>query len=96
MIVSIGKEALASFAAGNGSVGASAIQLPGAAVSKHVVIRASSDNGNVVIVGHSPDAVGAGFVLAAGEQTPPIYVDDLSKVWVKGGAASQAFSWLVN
>jgi hypothetical protein len=96
MNVAIGKEALGSFAAGNGSVGTSAAQLPGRLVNKHVVIRAGSDNGNVVIVGHSADAVGAGFVLAAGEQTPPIYVDDLSKLWIKGGAASQAFSWLVN
>jgi hypothetical protein len=96
MSLQIGKEAIASFAAGNGSVGTSAAQLPGGAVSKHVVIRASAGNGNVVMVGQSADTVASGFVLAAGEQTPPICVDDLSKLWVKGGASSQAYSWLAN
>ena len=96
MNIDIGKESLPSFAAGSGSVGTSAAQLPGGLVNKHVVIRADSGNGNVVMVGQSAATVASGFVLAAGEQTPPIYVDDLGKLWVKGGAAAQAYSWLVN
>jgi len=96
MYFDIGKESLPSFAAGSGTVGTSAVQLPGARVCKHVVIRAGSGNGNVIMVGQSADTVANGYTLAAGEQSPPIYVDDLGKLWVRGGAASQAYSWLAN
>jgi hypothetical protein len=93
-VVDIGKEAVAGFAAGDGTVGTTAAQLPDHQVLKHVVVRANGGNANIVMVGHSHDAVATGFVLAAGEQTPPIYVDDLGKVWVQGGAASQGYSWI--
>lgn len=96
MVVQIGKEAVASFQAGDGTVGVSPAALPGGAVLKHVVVRANGANTNVIMVGHSSDAVANGFVLAKGEQTPPIYVDDLSKVWLQGGAASQGFSWIAS
>ncbi len=96
MVVQIGKEAVATFAAGDGTVGTAAAQLPGGAVLKHVVVRANAGNSNVIMVGQSAAAVPNGFVLAAGEQTPPIYVDDLSKVWLLGGAASQGFSWIAS
>ncbi len=96
MITQIGKESLATFAAGDGTVGLSAAQLPGREVLKHVVVRANGGNANVIMVGHSADAVGTGFILSAGQMTPPIYVDDLSKIWVVGGAASQGFSWIAS
>ena len=95
MQIDIAKEAIASFSAGSGTVGTSPVQLPGGLVKKHVVIKANAGNTNVVMVG-GPNTVASGFVLAAGEQTPPIYVDDLGKIWVKGGAASQSFSWLAS
>lgn len=97
MTTELGKESVASFAAGDGTVGtSSAVQLPGRTVLKHVVVRANGGNTNIVMVGHSEATVAAGFVLAAGEETPPIYVDDLSKIWVLGGAASQGFSWIAS
>lgn len=94
--VQIGKESLAEFATGSGTIGTAADKLPGREVRKHVVVRANGGNGNVVMVGHSADAVANGFILSAGQMTPPIYIDDLSKIWVLGGAASQGYSWIAS
>jgi len=94
MITAIGKEAVAGFMAGDGSVDTSAIQLPGAEVMKHVVVRANGGNSNIIMVGHSKDAVASGFILSAGQMTPPIYVDDRKKVWLIGSADGQGFSWI--
>jgi hypothetical protein len=94
--VDIGKEAVPEFATGNGTIGTSADHLPQHAVRKHVVVRANGGNANIVQVGHSADAVANGFILSAGQMTPPIYIDDLSKVWVLGGAASQGYSWIAS
>lgn len=96
-VVQIGKEAVASFAAGDGTVGATPATLtPGGAVNKHVVVRANSANTDVIMVGHSAQAVANGFVLKAGDQTPPIYVDDLAKVWLLGAASNPGFSWIAS
>lgn len=96
--VNIAKESLPSgFMAGNGTVGTSeqVIDDKAFAIQKHIVIRADSDNGNDIIVGRPGDAAN-GFILHAGETSPPIYVDDTSKVAVVGGAADQAYSWIAN
>lgn len=96
-VIDIAKEAISTFAAGDGTIGLTPTQLtPGGQVNKHVVVRANGGNSNVIMVGPSAAAVGAGFVLAAGNQTPPIYVDDLSKVWLLGGAAAQGYSWIAS
>ena len=94
--VKIGQESQAGFAAGDGTIGTTEEALPAFPVMKHVVIRANGGNGNIIMVGHSQAAVANGFVLAAGERTPEIYVDDLSKIWIKGGAASQGYSWIAS
>ena len=94
--IDIAKEAMATFAAGDGTVGTSPAALPGGQSNKHVVVRANAGNTNVIMVGPSALAVPSGFVLAAGEQTPPIYVDDLGKIWLVGSAASQGFSWIAS
>ena len=96
--INIGKESLEDgFLTGNGTVGTSeakisAVNFP---IRKHVVIRADSGNTNTITVGR-PGAATVGYVLAAGEQTPPLYVDETDKVRVIGGAASQNFSWVAN
>jgi hypothetical protein len=97
-VVNIGKEAMPAFMAGNGTVGMTPAQLSTMTleVRKHVVVRASSDNGSTVAVGSAAALAANGFILAAGEQTPPIYVDDLSKIWVVGGDADQEFNWIAN
>lgn len=94
-ISGIGKESVDRFFAGNGTVGTAeaAISPVGLDVRKHIVVRADSGNGNTVIVGPVGHAAN-GFVLNAGEQTPPIYVENTDLVAVIGGAASQNFSWI--
>ena len=94
MITQIGKEAVAGFAAGDGTVDQVALQLDGGEVLKHVVVRANGGNSGVIMVGHSANAVANGFVLAHGEQTPPIYVNDRKKIWLIGSADGQGFSWI--
>lgn len=98
-MVNIGQESLQDgFMAGNGTIGqtegkVSSVNFP---IRKHIVIRASAANGaEEVIVGRPGDAVN-GFRLAAGEQTPPIYVDETDKVRVVATAAGQDYSWVAN
>lgn len=94
--VRIGQESQAGFAAGDGTIGTAEASLPAYPVMKHVVVRANGGNSNIIMVGHGQSAVANGFVLAAGERTPEIYVDDLSKIWIKGGAAAQGYSWIAS
>jgi hypothetical protein len=84
-VVEIVKESLPSWAAGDGTVGTTPAKLGSLPVLKHVIVRANGGNGSdKVMVGHSAAAAAAGFVLASGVRSPPIYVDDLAKVWVVG------------
>jgi hypothetical protein len=94
-VVNVVKESLPEFLAGHGTVGTdeqkiSEVNLP---VHKHIVIRAASDNGGEIMVS-SPGRAAEGFILAQGEQTPPIYVDETDKVAVVGSEADQDYSWL--
>lgn len=97
-VVSIGKEALSEgFMAGSGTIGTteglvSPVEFP---ISKHIIIRATAGNSGTIKVGRPGNATN-GFILAAGEQTPPIYVDATSKVAIIGSASGQGFSWLIN
>ena len=80
---------------GNGTVGTSeqklsAIDWP---LLKFVAIQASADNGDTITVGR-PGAASAGWILNAGESTPPIPVDNTSKLAVIGGDAGQQYNWL--
>lgn len=97
-IMSIGKEAVDSFFAGNGTVGTSPQPLHevGVGVRKHIVVRASADNGTETISVGPVGRSATGFVLAAGEQTPPIYVENTDLVEVVASAASQDYSWIAN
>jgi len=63
-------------------------------VKKYVMLRANGANGNVIMVGNRADNAEGGFILSAGQQSPPIYVDDLAKVYIVGGAADQGYSWI--
>ena len=66
----------------------------GGVVRKYVVVRADNANGNVIKIGTTVDNADDGFILSAGQQSPPIYVDDLNKVYLVGGAAGQNYSWI--
>jgi len=96
--VQVVKESLPGFMAGNGTVGGTPAQLTTIAfpITKHVVVQAASGNGSTVSVGPASAQAANGYILAAGESTPPIYVDDTSKVWVVGGAADQDYNWIAN
>ena len=63
-------------------------------VKKYVMLRANGANGNVIMVGNTATGAEDGFILSAGQQSPPIHVDDLNKVYLVGGAADQGFSWI--
>jgi len=79
---------------GNGTVGASegaldAIDWP---ILKYVIIHAAAGNGGTVTVG-IPGSAALGWILAAGESTPPIPVDNINKLAVIGSAPAQAYNW---
>lgn len=63
-------------------------------VKKHIMLRANGANGTVIMVGNTADSADNGFILSAGQQSPPIYVDDLNKLYIVGGAADQGYSWI--
>ncbi len=93
--VSIAKESSENFATGHGSVGATKAALIAGEtpLQKFVEIKADLTNANNVFVGINTVTTSTGFLLDAGESVK-IPIDDMSKVWVVGGAASQGFSWL--
>lgn len=96
--VYIGKESLPEgFAAGNGSVGTSETPLVAVsvAVRKHVTIRANAGNSGTISFGPK-NRSNAGFILAAGDTSPPIYVEDAKLIYLIGSDVSQAYSWLSN
>jgi hypothetical protein len=66
----------------------------GGEVKKYVVVRANGANTGIILIGTTVSNVGDGFILSAGQVTPPIYVDQLNKVYLKGGAADQGYSWI--
>ena len=63
-------------------------------VKKYVMLRANGANGNVIMVGNTADNADNGFILSAGQQSPPLHVDDLNKLYIVGGAADQGYSWV--
>lgn len=92
----IGYESQPNFACGDGTIGTAGAALVSFPIRKHVVIRANAGNGSTIIIAPSEAGLATGFVLSAGQMTPPIYIDDLSKVWIKGGASSQGYSWIAS
>ncbi len=63
-------------------------------VKKYVMLRANGANGSVIMVGPSAAEAANGFILSAGQQSPPIYVDNLNKLYLVGGASDQNYSWI--
>ena len=79
---------------GHGTVGTAeapldAIEWP---LRKWVVIHAAAGNSNTITVGR-PGSASSGWVLAAGESTPPIPVDNTKHLAVIGGAGGQNYNW---
>ena len=63
-------------------------------VKKYIMLRANGANGNVIMVGNTADNADNGFILSAGQQSPPIYANNLNKLYLVGGAADQGYSWI--
>jgi len=63
-------------------------------VNKYVVVRANGANTGIILIGTTVANVGDGFILSAGQVSPPIYVDQLNKLYLVGGTANQAYSWI--
>jgi len=59
---------------------------------KGVVLRANSGNTAAICVGNS-DAKNTGYILAAGERTPLLQVDNLNKLFVVATDGEQGYSW---
>ncbi len=82
------------FDTGSGKINTTPQPLGVLAVRKSLVIRANGSNTGVICVGNSPDNAAEGYILGKGETTPPIYVDDLQKVFLVGSANAQGYSWI--
>lgn len=84
MLVDIDRETQSVFRAGNGVVGVDPIALYPVSVSVHksVTVRADSANTSTIRISNSAANAANGFVLSAGQQSPPICVDDLNKVYL--------------
>jgi len=63
-------------------------------VKKYVMLRANGANTSVIMIGNTADGADDGFILSAGQQSPPIYVDQLNKLFIVGGAADQGYSYI--
>jgi hypothetical protein len=94
MTTDIVNEAVPEFMSGSGTIGQTPQALGTGTVRKFVVIRATGTNTNGIAIGITAANAINGFVLGKGETSPPIYVDDLSKVFIVGGAADQGYSWI--
>lgn len=90
--VEIIKSSLPEWAAGNGSVAQTPIQLPAFNAKCKVVIRANADNDAVICVGPFSGSASSGFLLAGGE-TQEFYVDSTQKIWLVAASGTQDYSW---
>ena len=94
MITQVTDVALPSFETGSGSVDTTPQPLGIAMVRKNLVIRANGSNTGVILIGNTPQDAAEGYILGKGETTPPIYVDNLCKVFLVGSANGQGYSWI--
>ena len=79
---------------GHGTVGAveQALDTIDWPLRKYVVIKARIGNSGTITVGRPGDAA-SGWILAAGESTPPIPVDHTGFLAVTGSGAGQNYNW---
>jgi hypothetical protein len=59
----------------------------------YVMVRANSGNTKAICIGNS-DCKNTGLILAAGEHTSPIPIDNLNKLWVASAEGDQGYSWI--
>jgi len=96
-LVNIGRESGSSFSAGSGTVGTTSQPLgPPTPVRKHVVVRAARSNNGNIRLGSTAESAGEGYLMENGRISPPIYVDDVSKIFVVAEAPDQVYSWIAS
>lgn len=60
-----------------------------------LVVKALGGNGGNVYVGADTVSASNGYVLAAGEETPPLGVTDVSSVFIDVDTGGEGVSWVV-
>ena len=96
-LVNIGRESGSSFSAGSGVVGTTPQPLgPRTPVRKRVVVRTARSNKRNIRLGSTAESAGDGYLMEKDKISPPIYVDDVSKIFVVAEAADQVYSWIAS
>lgn len=82
------------FASGVVTVGGTEVQLSALAGMKGVItLRAASANSGTVTIGATGLSSLGGFTLAAGQQSPPLYLDTPGSLYAIASASSQKLEY---
>lgn len=85
-----------AFVSGVTDVGATAVQvLAGAGRTGVAYLRAAAANSGTVTIGASGVTSLGGFTLSAGEQSPPILLNDLSLLFAIASASGQKLEYFI-
>jgi len=93
----IEKESLPDFWTGTITVGLTAVRLSSVKheIRKGVYLRVGTlPAGALVSIGKTETDADTGFIVPAGETSPMIYGDDLSKVWLISTEADTPVTWI--
>jgi len=93
----IDKESLPDFWTGVGTVSKTPAKLSDASqpIRKGIYIRVGTLPAGALLSIGSTQAVGTiGFVVPAGETSPLLYIDDVSKLWVVSTEDNTPFTWI--
>ena len=96
-VVNIARESGPDFSAGSGTVGTTPQPVaPPTPVRKRVVVRAARANTGSIRIGSTAESAGDGYLMENGRISPPIYVDDVGKIFVVAEAPGQVYSWIAS
>jgi hypothetical protein len=93
----IDKESLPDFWTGAITVGKTPVQLSSASqpIRKGIHIRVGTLPAGALLSIGCTNAVGTiGFIVPAGETSPLLYVDDLSKLWLVSSEDNTPITWI--
>lgn len=92
----IEKESLSDFWTGTITVGTSAMKLSSVKreIRKGVYLRVGATPTDALLsIGKTVTDAATGFIVPAGETSPLLYVDDLSKLWLVSTKAGTLVTW---
>lgn len=93
----IEKESLPDFWTGAAVISTTPVQLSSVIhiVRKGVYIRVGVlPTEALVSVGKTTNVANDGFIISAGQTSPMLYIDDLSKVWLHSTEAATPITWI--